>query len=76
MELGRLLKAAGLKPRDVLRTKDPAYEELELASGRHSDAQLLQVMAAHPGLVQRPIALRRGRAVVARPVEKLDDLLD
>lgn len=74
--MGRLLRAAGLAPRDVLRTKDPAYEELGLGSGRHSDAQLLEAMAAHPGLIQRPIAVRGGHAVLARPVEKLDELLD
>jgi arsenate reductase len=75
-ELAALFRKLGLRPRDLLRTKDPAYEELGLDSGKHSDAQLLELMAAHPGLIQRPIAVRGRKAVVARPVERLADLLD
>ncbi len=75
-ELQQVLKKLGLRPRDVLRTKDPAYETLGLASGRHDDARLVELMVAHPGLIQRPIAVRGRRAVIARPVERLRELLD
>ena len=75
-QLAEICRKLGLPPREILRTKDPAYEELGLASGRHSDAQLLKLMAAHPGLIQRPIAVKGRRAVVARPVEALETLLD
>ena len=75
-ELGRICRALGVSPREILRTKDPAYEELGLASGRHSDAQLLALMAAHPGLIQRPIGVRGKKAAVGRPVEALAGLLD
>lgn len=71
-----MLAKLGLGPRDVLRDKDAAYEELGLSTGRHSDAQLVELMVAHPGLIQRPIAVRGARAVVARPVERLRELLD
>ena len=74
-ELGQLCARLGVSPREILRTKDPAYEELGLGSARKSDDQLLKAMAAHPGLIQRPIAVRGGKAVVARPVERLADLL-
>lgn len=69
------MKALGVKPREILRTKDAAYEELGLASGKHSDAQLLELMAKHPGLIQRPIVVRGKKAVVARPVENIETLL-
>lgn len=75
-DLAALVRKLGVGPRELLRTKDPAYEELGLASGKHSDAQLLELMAAHPGLIQRPIAVRGRRAVVGRPVEKLAEILD
>lgn len=65
----------GVPPREILRTKDPAYESLGLASGRHSDAELLELMATHPGLIQRPIAVAGKKAVVARPVESLETLI-
>jgi arsenate reductase len=74
-ELRALLRKLGASPRDVLRTKDPAYAQHGLASGRHTDEQLIALMAANPGLIQRPIVVRGPRAVVARPVEAIEALL-
>ena len=72
-ELKKLLQRAGLTPHDVLRTKEPAYREL--VAGKNLDnEQLLQVMAAHPELLQRPIVTREDKAVLARPVENLAKL--
>ena len=72
-ELKKLLQRARLTPHDVLRTKEPAYREL--VAGKNLDnEQLLQVMAAHPELLQRPIVTREGKAVLARPVENLAKL--
>ena len=74
--LKALLAKLGLAARELLRTKDPAYEQLGLASEKKTDAQLIAAMAAHPGLIQRPIVARGGRAVVARPVEKAREILN
>ena len=72
-ELKKLLQRARLTPHDVLRTKEPAYREL--VAGKNLDnEQLLQVMAAHPELLQRPIVTREDKAVLARPVENLAKL--
>ena len=70
-----LCKKLGLRPGEILRKKDPAYKHNDLGSGRHSDDELLELMAANPGLIQRPIAVKGRRAVVARPVEAIDSLL-
>lgn len=72
-ELKDLLRRAGLKPQDVLRTKEPAYREL-VADKNLTDADLLKIMAAHPELIQRPIVVRGEKAVLARPVENLSKL--
>jgi arsenate reductase (glutaredoxin) len=72
-ELKKLLQRTGLSPHDVLRTKEPAYREL--VAGKNLDSeQLLQVMAAHPELLQRPIVTREDKAVLARPVANLAKL--
>ena len=72
-QLKDLLRAAGLKPQDALRTKESAYHEH--VEGRNlSDEQLLRVMARHPELIQRPIVVRGNKAVLARPVENLAKL--
>ena len=75
-ELAEICAALGVHPRDILRTKDPAYARLGLAEGRRSDAELLALMAANPGLIQRPIGRKGGKAVVGRPVEALAGLLE
>jgi arsenate reductase len=74
-ELREICRKLGVSPREILRSKDPMYEELGLAAGKHTDTQLLALMAEHPGLIQRPIVVRGARAVVARPVENIAKLL-
>ncbi len=62
-----------MRPQDVIRTKEPAYKQY-VADKDLSDAELLQVMAAHAELIQRPIVVRGGKAVLARPLENLKKL--
>jgi arsenate reductase len=75
-EIRDLLGKAGASPRDVLRTREPAYAELGLGEREVSDDELIALMAQHPQLVQRPIVVRGDRAVLARPVERVLELLD
>ncbi len=60
-------------PRDIVRTKEPVYAELGLASADRDE--LLDAMTANPILIQRPIVIHGDRAVVARPPERLLELL-
>jgi arsenate reductase (glutaredoxin) len=60
-------------PRAMMRTGERLYRELGLA-GADAGA-LLDAMAAHPILIERPIVIRGDRAVVARPPERLLELL-
>jgi len=70
-----LCRKLGVGAREILRTKDSAYEAHGLGSGRHSDAELFELMARNPGLIQRPILVKGDQAVVARPVEAVEKLL-
>ena len=72
-EIRSVLKKLKLGPRDVLRSRDA--KKLGL-SGDESDAELVELMAEHPTLVQRPIAVRGRRAALGRPVENLLALVD
>jgi arsenate reductase len=74
-QLGELCRKLGVSPREILRKKDPAYDQNDLGSGKQSDAQVLELMAKNPGLVQRPIVVKGSRAVVARPAEAAESLL-
>jgi arsenate reductase len=73
-EIRDLLAKAGAAPREVLRTREPAHAE-RVAGRDLSDDELIAVMARHPELVQRPIVVRGDRAVLARPVERVLELL-
>jgi arsenate reductase len=72
-ELRELLRIAGLTPQDVLRTKEAAYREF-VAGKNLGDERLLQIMAAHPELLQRPIVVKGDKAVLARPVKQISKL--
>jgi arsenate reductase len=72
-----LLAKADLGPRDILRTREPLVAELGLLDGAGaSDDALIAAMVEHPRLMQRPIAVRGDRALLARPVERVLELLD
>ena len=74
-ELVRLIALMGISVRDLLRAREAAYRELELGREDRTDDELLDAMATHPELVQRPIVVRGDRAVLARPVERVKELL-
>lgn len=72
-----LLAKAELGPRDILRTREPLVARLGLLDGAGvCDDALIAAMAEHPRLMQRPIAVRGDRALLARPVERVLELLD
>ena len=58
----------------LLRKNDKAYKELSL-TGKEDDETLFPLMAKHPTLLQRPIGILNGKAVVGRPHERLLELL-
>lgn len=74
-QLKALLKKASLSPKDVLRSKEEIYKDLGLAKKNLSDDELLDVMIKHPDLIQRPIVEKDDRAILARPAEKVKQLL-
>jgi arsenate reductase len=72
-----LLDKAGIGPRDALRLREPLVAELGLLDGAGvGDDELIALMEQHPQLLQRPIVVRGERAVLARPVERVLELLD
>ncbi len=74
-KLVELLRKMKMKPRDLLRPKEPIYHTLGLATGQHTDAELIDLMVEHPDLIQRPIVEKGARAILARPAERLKEIL-
>ena len=73
--LVELLQKLGIGARDLLRTGEEAYKELELKNPELSDAQLIDAMVHHPKLIQRPVVVKGDRAVLGRPPENVLELL-
>jgi arsenate reductase len=69
--LRELLDKAGLRPRDVVRTKELGARELDL----DDDEATLRALAGRPELLQRPIVENGDRAVLGRPPERVLELL-
>jgi arsenate reductase len=74
-QLRALLAEAGLTPRQVLRTRGTPAEELGLLNESVSDEQILDAMAEHPILVERPLVRTSKGAVLARPADLARALL-
>jgi arsenate reductase len=74
-KLRELLAKAGLRPADVLRRREPLVAELGLDEQLPDDDALIALMVEHPQLVQRPIVEHGDRAVLARPPEKVLEIL-
>lgn len=72
-ELTALHAKLGGQVRDMVRANEDEYAALKLAQA--DDATLLQALATHPKLLQRPIVDYCGRAVIGRPPERLHSLL-
>jgi arsenate reductase len=74
-ELKRLYVRAGITPREGLRAKEPLAEELGLTGDDVSDDRILDAMVAHPILINRPLVETEKGVVLARPQDKVRDLL-
>jgi len=74
-ELRGLLEKLGLSPRDILRKDEPVARSLRINRREVSDDELIQLMVENPDLIQRPIVVRGKRAVLARPVANIEELL-
>lgn len=75
-QLLALFAAAGISPRDALRTKKSPAAELGLTDPSVADEDVLEAMIAHPILVERPIVVTARGTALCRPSEQVLDLLD
>ena len=74
-QLARLIADAGLQPRDAVRRKEALYAELGLDRPEVLDATLLDAMAAHPILIERPFVVTPKGVRLCRPFERVREIL-
>jgi arsenate reductase len=73
-QLKQLNAQLGCTVREMIRDTEAEYKDLQLSDPALSDAQLYEALATHPILLQRPIIVRNGRAVIGRPPENVQAL--
>ncbi|WP_299584709.1 arsenate reductase (glutaredoxin) [uncultured Microbulbifer sp.] len=74
-DLKHILQKLGMPARDLLRTGEEPYKQLNLKDKNLSDAQLIEAMVENPILIQRPIVAKDDRATIGRPPENALELL-
>jgi len=75
-KLRSLLTKLRIAPRELLRTKEAIYRELNPDKRELTDDETIALMVKHPELMQRPIIERGERAVLGRPAEKIREFLN
>jgi arsenate reductase (glutaredoxin) len=70
-----LLRKMRMTPRELLRSKEPIYKTLRLGERDLADDEILDLMVRNPDLIQRPIVEKGARAILARPAERLKEIL-
>ena len=73
-KLKALLKKMGISGRELLRKKEDVYKK-KIGDRDLSDNEIIDLMVSYPDLIQRPIVEKGERAILARPAERLKDIL-
>ncbi|GLQ31258.1 arsenate reductase (glutaredoxin) [Litoribrevibacter albus] len=74
-ELKDVLAKLGISARELLRTKEQEYKDLELKDTNKTEEDILAAMIAHPKLIERPIVVKGEQARIGRPPEQVLEIL-
>lgn len=75
-EIKKLLKMLGFKDaRQLMRTKEDLYKELNLSDDSLTQDQLIKAMHENPKLIERPIVVNGDKARLGRPPEQVLEIL-
>ena len=74
--LTEILDELHLQPRELMRQGDAKFKELNLGRDSLTFDQVLEALAEHPVLLERPVVRFNGEAAIGRPLDNIIDLLD
>ena len=74
-DIKELLSMLGMTPRDLMRKHEKVFKDAGLDDPTFTDDELIEAMAQCPSLIERPIVVNNGKAVLARPPETVQDIL-
>ncbi len=73
-ELREILKMLGMKAEQLVRKKEPLYKE-KYEGKEISESEWLKILTAHPILIDRPIVVKDGKAIIGRPPERILEII-
>ncbi|MDO5654553.1 MAG: arsenate reductase (glutaredoxin) [Flavobacteriaceae bacterium] len=73
-ELKNILQKLDMKPMHLVRSKEKIWQE-EFAGKNLSEDEIINAMILYPQLMERPVVIHNQKAVIARPAEKMDEIL-
>jgi len=73
--LEHILGLLGLEPRELMRKNETCYTTLQLNDDNLDRPSLIQAMVDNPELIERPIVIRNGKAIIGRPPERILEIL-
>ena len=73
--LETILDMLGMEPRELMRKREQEYTEAGLDNPELSRTDLINAMIEYPRLIERPIVIKNGKAILGRPPEKILDIL-
>ena len=74
-KLKELIRKLDVSPMDLLRKKEPLYKELGVDQKKLTVDELVDLLVEYPDLLQRPIVEKGSKAILARPAEKIKQIL-
>jgi arsenate reductase (glutaredoxin) len=73
-EIKDILKMLGMKAEQLVRKKEHLYKE-KYEGKKISEAEWIKIMVKNPILIERPIVVKDGKAIIGRPVETIIDFI-
>tara|TARA_Y100000766_G_C18413231_1_gene368410 strand:- start:202 stop:495 length:294 start_codon:yes stop_codon:yes gene_type:complete len=74
-ELAKILNRLSMEPRELLRKNEDEYKSLNLKNTDLHDSEILRIMEDNPRLIERPIVVSGGKAIIGRPPENVLKLI-
>ncbi|SDE17555.1 arsenate reductase (glutaredoxin) [Riemerella columbipharyngis] len=73
-DLEELLKLLDMRSSELIRKEDAFFKE-NFGGKNYTEEEYLDIMLKNPRLIQRPIVVKNGKAVIGRPLENVEQLL-
>ena len=74
-ELTEIIQLLNIAPQALMRKNEEAYKQANMSDPSLSSEQLIQLMVANPKVIERPIVIGKGKAVIGRPPENVLNII-